>query len=100
MQKEIFPSLNLPQLLVYADDDNISGGSVHTMKKKTEILVVGSKDVGLEVNADKTKHMIMSRDQIVGQSQSLNTASSFFERVEQLKYFGITLKNEKSIQEK
>ena len=45
------------QLLVYADV-NIMGRSVHTKKKNTEALVVASK-IGLEVNADKTKYMVM-----------------------------------------
>ena len=40
------------QLLVYADDANISGGVVHTIKKNTEVSVVASKENGLEVNAD------------------------------------------------
>jgi hypothetical protein len=40
-------------LLVYADDVNIQGGSVHTIQKKAEALLVGSKEIGLEVNADK-----------------------------------------------
>jgi len=48
------------QLLVYADDVNILGGSVHTVK---EAFTVASKEIGLEVNADKTKYMVMSRDQ-------------------------------------
>jgi len=50
------------QLLAYADDVNILGGSVHTVKENAEALVV----TGLEVNADKTKYMIMSRDQNAG----------------------------------
>jgi len=58
------------QLLVYADDVNILGGSVHTMKKNTETLLVGSKDIGLEVNADKTKYMVKSRDQNTGRSHN------------------------------
>ena len=51
------------QLLVYADDVNILGGSIHTIKKNAETLVVASKKTGLEVNADKSKYMVMSRDQ-------------------------------------
>jgi len=47
------------QLLVYADDVNILKGSVHAIQKNTEALVA-SKETGLEVNADKTKCMIMS----------------------------------------
>ena len=42
------------QLLVYADDVNILGGSVHTVKKNAEALIVARKETGLEVNADKT----------------------------------------------
>jgi hypothetical protein len=47
-------------LLTYADDVNILGGSVHTVKENAEALVVATKEIGLEVNADKTKYMIMS----------------------------------------
>jgi hypothetical protein len=50
------------QLLVYADVVYILGGSVHTLKKKAEALAVANKETGLEVNADKTKYMVMSRD--------------------------------------
>ena len=41
------------QLLVCADDFNILGGSVHTVKENAGSLVVASKEIGLEVNADK-----------------------------------------------
>jgi len=42
------------QLLVYADDVNMLGGSVHTIKKNVEALVITCKEIRLEVNADKT----------------------------------------------
>jgi hypothetical protein len=51
------------KLLVYADEVNMLGGRVHTVKENAEALVVGSKERRLEVNADKTKYMVMSRDQ-------------------------------------
>ena len=51
------------QLLAYAGDVNILGGSVHTVKENAEALVVATKEIGLEVNVDETKYMIMSRDQ-------------------------------------
>ena len=41
-------------------------GRVHTIKENTEALLVSSKETGLEVNADNTKYMVMSRDQNVG----------------------------------
>jgi hypothetical protein len=37
------------QLLVYADGVNILEGSVHTIKKNAEALVVASKEIGIEV---------------------------------------------------
>jgi hypothetical protein len=49
------------RLLFYADDVNVLGGSVHIVDKNTEVLVVVSKEIGLEVNADETNYMIMSR---------------------------------------
>jgi hypothetical protein len=54
------------QFLAYVDDVNILGGSVHTVKEKAEALVVATKEIGLEVNADKTKYMFMSRDRNAG----------------------------------
>jgi len=52
--------------LVYADDVNILEGSMYTVKKNTNALVVGNKETGLEVNADKTKYMVISQDQDAG----------------------------------
>jgi len=54
------------QLLFDADDVNILGGRVYAIKNNTEALVVASKAFGLEVNADKTKYMVMSCDQNAG----------------------------------
>ena len=48
------------QVKVYADNVNIMGGSVCTIKKNAEALVDASKEIGLEVNADRTKYMVMS----------------------------------------
>ena len=70
------------QLLAYADDVNILGGSVHTVKENAEAFIVVTKETGLEVNADKTKYMIMSRDQNAGRSHSMKTDNSSIERVE------------------
>ena len=51
------------QILVDVNDDiNKLGGSVHTIKKNTETLLVVSKESGLMVKAKKTKYMVMSRD--------------------------------------
>jgi hypothetical protein len=54
------------QLLVYAGGVDILGGSVQTVKENTCTLTVASKEIGIEVNADETKYMVMSRDQNAG----------------------------------
>jgi hypothetical protein len=87
------------QLLAHADDVNILGGSVHAVKKNTEALVGTTKEIGLDVNADKTKYMVMSRVQNAGRNHSIKVDNSSFERVEELGYLGITLTNQNSIQE-
>ena len=71
------------QFVVYADDVNVLRGSVHTIKKSTKALVVDGKEIALEVNADKTKYMAISRDQNVGRSYSMKMDNSSFERVEE-----------------
>ena len=54
------------QLLAYAYYVTILVGSIHTLKEKAETLVTATREIGLEVNADKTKYMVMSRDQNAG----------------------------------
>ena len=58
-----------------------------------------SKEIGLDENADKTKYMVISRDQNIGRSHIVKTDNSSFERVEEFKYLGKTLTNQNSIQE-
>ena len=87
------------QLLAYADDVNILGGSVRTAKENAETLVVASKEIGLEVNADKTKYMVMSRGRNAGRGHSVKIDNTSIERVEEFKYLGLTITDQNSIQE-
>jgi len=64
------------QLLVYADDVNILGRSIHTTKKNNRSLIVASKENELEVSADNTTNMVMSQDGDAGQSHIIKTDNS------------------------
>jgi hypothetical protein len=72
---------------------------LYTASYNTEALLIASKEIGLEVNAEKTKYMVMSRDQNAGQKGYIQTGNESFEAVEQFKYLGTTLTNQNSIHE-
>ena len=78
------------QLLVYVDDVNTVGGSIRPVKKNTAVVLVDSNEIGLKVNADKTKYKVMSRDQNAGRSHKLKTDNSSFQKVKEFKYLGTT----------
>jgi hypothetical protein len=61
---------HIHQLLAYADDVIIVGENIDTIQKNTKALLDASK-VGLEVNPEKTKYMLVSRCQKAGQRQSI-----------------------------
>jgi hypothetical protein len=73
------------QLLAYADDVNRLGESVHAVKENTEALVVATKESGLEVHADKSKHMVMSRDRNAERAHVVKHDNSSIESVEEFK---------------
>jgi len=81
------------QLLVYGDDVNIPVGSIHTLKENAEVLIAATREIGLEVNADKTKYMVMSRDQNAGHNHNMKSENISFETVEYFKYLGTNLTN-------
>ncbi|KAJ4445911.1 hypothetical protein ANN_12597 [Periplaneta americana] len=83
----------LHQLLVYADDVNMLGENTQTVRENTEILLEASKGIGLEVNPEKTKYMIMSRDENIVRNGNIKIGDLSFEEVEKFKYLGATVTN-------
>jgi len=67
------------------------------VQENAEALVAATREIGLEVSADKTKYMVMSRDQNAGRIQSVRFDNSTFERVEGFKYLVTTLTNKNCI---
>jgi hypothetical protein len=62
------------QLQAYADDGNLLGDNVDAIKNK-ETLIDASKEVGLETNREKSKYMLQSCQQNVGQNQDIRIAN-------------------------
>jgi hypothetical protein len=72
---------------------------MHTIRKNVEALLVPSKEIGLEVSAEKTKYTLMSCEQNAGQYHNIHTGNKPFKSVEHFTYLGKTLTNQYSIYE-
>jgi hypothetical protein len=59
------------QFLLYADDADLQGDNLNIIRKNTEFLIDSSYDVGLEVNTEKAKYMLMSQFQSFGQNHNM-----------------------------
>jgi hypothetical protein len=80
-------------------DINMLGESINKVNDNAETLVVATSETALEVSADKTKFMVMSRDQNAGRIHSVRIDNGTFERVLEFKYLGTTLTNQNYIAE-
>jgi hypothetical protein len=86
------------QLPACADDVNILGDNIDTIKKIAGTLIDASKEVGLEINVEKTKYMLLSRHQNVGQNRDIKIANTSFENMSPFKYLETTVMNQNLIQ--
>jgi hypothetical protein len=59
--------------LIHADNVNTLGGSFLATKKNAEAIVDASKEIGLEINADKSNYTVTSRDKNAGQNKNIKT---------------------------
>jgi hypothetical protein len=87
------------QLLVYADGVHLLGENINNIKKNAEALLDDSKEIGLEVNSEKSKYMFMSHHQTAGQSNYIRVANKSFEKVAKFKYVGAILTDQNYIHE-
>jgi hypothetical protein len=78
---------------------NLLRDDIDTINKNEKILIDASKEVGLEVNVEKTKYALVSRDQNAGQNREIKIGNISFENVSQFKYLGKRVTNQNLIQE-
>jgi hypothetical protein len=99
-ESQVGPKLNWRhKLLAYADDVNLLGDNIDTILKNTETLIDASKEVGLEINVEKIKYMLLSQHQNADQSQDIKIANRSLENGSQFRYLGMTVANQNLIWE-
>jgi hypothetical protein len=69
------------QLLAYTNDVNLLGDNIDIIRNNTETLIDASKEVGLEINVQKTKYMLLSRHENKGQNRDIKIANRSFENM-------------------
>jgi hypothetical protein len=73
-------------MLVYADDVNLLGDNIYTIKENTKAANDATKKVGLEVTPEKTTYMLMSRHQNAGHNHNIKITNRSFANVAQFRH--------------
>jgi hypothetical protein len=82
----------------YPEPVNLLDDNIDTIKINTQTLIDASKEVGLQVNAEKTKYTLLSHHQNAGQNHDIKITKRRFENVIQFRYLRI-ITNQNVIQE-
>jgi hypothetical protein len=86
-------------LLAYADAMNLLGDNLDIINKNKEPLADTTKDVGLEINVENPKYMLLPCHQNAGQNWDIKIANRLYENVSEFKYLGTRVTNQNLIQE-
>jgi hypothetical protein len=78
---------------------NLLGDKIDTIKENRETLIDASKEVDLEINVEKTKYILLSHHQNVGQHRDIKIANRSFENLSELRYLGTTETNQQLVKE-
>jgi hypothetical protein len=93
-ENQVGPKLNgTHQLLPYADDVNLLEDNIDSIRRNTETVIDASTEVGLEINREKSKYVLLSRHQNAGQNLDTKIANISLENVSQFKYL-VTITNQ------
>jgi Flp pilus assembly CpaE family ATPase len=83
------------QFLAYADYVNLLGDNTDTIKRKTKNLIDACKEVGLEINTEKTEYILLSHHQNAWQNQDIKIVNRSFGTAP---YLGMTVIDQNLIQ--
>jgi hypothetical protein len=78
---------------------NLLGDSIDTISGNTETLIDATKEVGLEINVEITKYMLLSLHQNVGKNRVIKVGNRSFGNLAHFKYWRTTVTNQNLFQE-